>query len=108
LAKNIVDGKVIMSAFDSGGANFEAPAIVAYITLKAIGNPGECSPLILENNNLRGLGGVRQNTGSPFDMTYNNGSVCIIAGVPVYNTTGMVALVGLLALIPVVTLRRRR
>jgi hypothetical protein len=97
---NIVTGKVRMCAW--GDDNFNAPTTVAFVTLKAIGNPGECSPLILD-------GHLKMGTGSTFHNTFfNNGSVCIIAGVPVYNTTGMVALVGLCALVLVVTVRRRR
>ena len=100
VTSNITDGRVIMVVW--GDDNLLAPATVATITLKAIGDPGECSPLILE-------GSVSQNHGTGFHNTwFNNGSVCIIQGVPVFNTTGMVALVGLLALVLVVTIRRRR
>ena len=90
--------------------SLKPPVKFAEVTIKAIGNPGDYSPLNLEivefGNNKEGVfmsHGTRYN-----NHQFGNGGVTIIAGVPVFNTTGMVALVGLLALVLLVTVRRRR
>lgn len=96
---NVVNGKVIMTG---GSVDDLAPPVkFADVTVKAIGAPGECSPLNLE-------GQVYQPHGSDFHiMTFINGSVCIVTGVPVYNTFGTIALIGLLAVILAVSVKRR-
>lgn len=97
---NIINGEVKMIGFQSAGS-LQAPLKFADVTVKAIGNPGNCTPLNLE-------GTVYQGHGSPYGETeFNNGSVCIVTAVPVYNTVGMIALIGLLAIVLAVTVRRR-
>ena len=99
---SIVDGKVIMLGYQEGGENLQAPVKFADVTVKAIGNPGDCTPLNLDVNY------VKMGTGSSYHgYVLNNGSVCIVAGVPVYNTFGVIALIGLLALVLLATVRKR-
>lgn len=96
---NIVNGKVIMAGY--GTEDLQVPIKFADVTVKAIGNPGDCTPLNLE-------GVVYMPSGSPYHvMEFNNGSVCIVAAVPVFNTFGMIALIGLLALVLLVAVRKR-
>lgn len=99
---SIVNGKVRMIGFQ-WSPSLTAPTKFADVTVKAIGNPGDCTPL-----NLEGM--VYMGTGSPYpEVEMNNGSVCIIAPVPVpaYNIFGMMALIGLLAIILAIKVRRR-
>ena len=97
---NITNGKVNMTGFQGGGS-LQAPVKFADVTVKAIGNPGDCTPLDLE-------GKVWQGHSSPYGvLEFNNGSVCIVTAVPVYNTFGMIALIGLLAIVLAVAVRKR-
>ena len=99
---SIVDGKVIMLGYQEDGENLQAPIKFADVTVKAIGNPGDCTPLNLD------VSYVKMGTGSSYhEYVINNGSVCIFAAVPVYNTFGMIALIGLLALVLAVAVRKR-
>lgn len=101
---NIVNGKVRMIGFQNGGANLYAPIKFADVTVKAIGNPGDCSPANLEIDEDAGL---EMGTGSPYNLQLHNGSVCIVQGVPVFNTFGLIALIGLLVLVLAVTVKKR-
>lgn len=98
---NIVDGKVRMIGYQTGASSVTAPATFAEVTVQAIGNPGDYTPLNLENAE------VFYGTGSPYLVETNNGSVSIVAAVPVYNTFGMIALIGLLAILLLVKVRKR-
>ena len=97
---NPVNGKVRMIGFQTGDT-LPGPIKFADVTVKAIGNPGDCTPLNLDGN-------VEMSTGSPYELNLDNGSVCIVAAaVPVFNTFGMIALIGLLALVLLVAVRKR-
>jgi len=69
------------------------PVKFADVTVKAVGNPGDYSPLNLTINELR----------DEYEAIYpreaSNGSVTIIAPVPEYNIYGLSVLIGLLAII---------
>jgi len=96
-----IEGERRMIGAQWWSPSLKAPVKFADVTVKAIGNPGDCTPL-----NLEGM--VYMGTGSPYhEVEMNNGSVCIVAAVPAYNTFGMIALVGLLAIVLAVTVRRR-
>ena len=98
---NIVNGEVKMLGSQWWSPSLTAPTKFADVTVKAIGSPGDCTPL-----NLEGM--VYMGTGSPYhEVEMNNGSVCIVAAVPAYNTFGMIALIGLLAIILAVKVKRR-
>ena len=101
---NPLNGKVRMIGYQEGVENLQAPIKFADVTVKAIGNPGDCTPLDLE---IIEITGPEMGTGSPYVAETNNGSVCILATVPVYNTFGMIALIGLLALVLAVAVRKR-
>jgi hypothetical protein len=97
---NNISGKVLMIGY--GVDNLAGPITFAEVTVKAIGVPGECSPLDLEVISMMGSGSEYH------DYIINNGSVCIVTGVPVYNTFGMIALIGLLAVVLAMAVRKRR
>ncbi|MBN1762753.1 MAG: hypothetical protein JW878_06735 [Methanomicrobia archaeon] len=97
----LVDGKVRMIGTQNGAANLQPPITFAEVTVKAIGNPGECTPLNLEGYVVQGHGTIYP------EHEFINGSVCIVQGVPAYNTFGMIALIGLLAMVLAVAVKRR-
>jgi hypothetical protein len=94
-------GVIRMIGYQMGLENLAGPITFAEVTVKAIGVPGECSPLNLEGITMRGSGSEYHK------YTLNNGSVCIVPGVPAYNTVGMIALIGRLAIVLEGAVRRR-
>ena len=95
---NIVDGKVRMIGFQMG-ASLTTPIKFANVTIKAIGNPGDYTELTLEDEVFMG-------TGSPYLCELIGGSVTIPpVPVPVYNIYGLSVLIGLLAIISVISIR---
>jgi len=70
------------------------PIKFADVTVKAVGNPGDYSPLNLTINELSDENGI-----PIYPREVSNGSVSIIAAVPGYNVYGLSALIGLLAII---------
>jgi hypothetical protein len=100
---NIIDGTVSMT-----GMNFSTglttPIKFADVTVKAVGNPGDYTPLNLTINELRDRYGVEI-----YPREVSNGSVSIIAPVPVpeYNIYGLSALIGLLAIIMGIRIRAK-
>jgi hypothetical protein len=104
-------GMVKMLGYQWINGSLRPPVKFAEVTIRAIGKPGDYSPLNLGIVEIVGKNkeGVFMSHGSRYNYhLFGNGIVTIIAGVPIYNIPGMIALVGLLALIPVVTLRKRR
>lgn len=73
----LADGKVRMIRTQDGAANLQPPITFAEVTVKAIGNPGDCKPLNLEGYVVQGHGTIYP------EHEFINGSVCIITGVPV-------------------------
>ena len=98
---NIINGEVKMAGYQGSSPSLVPPIKFANVTIKAIGNPGDCTPLNLE------LGAIMSHGSSFHNQLPNNGSVCIVVGVPVYNTFGMIALIGLLAIVLAVAVRKR-
>jgi len=99
---NNTDGNVNMAGFQFDNPDcFTPPITFANVTVKAIGNPGDYTPLNLEGKVFP------CGHGTSYILYVSNGSVSITAAVPVYNSFGMVALIGLLAIVLVVTVRRR-
>lgn len=84
-----------------GGGSLDAPTKFADVTLKAVGSAGSNTSLNLEGRTYMG-------SGSPYgNITMGSGSGTITVAVPVYNIFGMIALIGLLAIVLAVTVRRR-
>ena len=100
-ASNIIDGTVSMT-----GMNFTfltTPIKFADVTVKAVGNPGDYTPLNLTINELRDEYGSEM-----YPREVSNGSVSITAvAVPVYNIYGLSALIGLLAIIMGISIRAK-
>ena len=71
------------------------------MTIKAVGNPGDYSPLNLTINELMYEGEVI------YPREASNGSVSIIAPVPEYNIYGLSVLIGLLAIIMAISIRTK-
>jgi hypothetical protein len=85
-----------------GGESISAPAKFADVTLKGLGDVGQNVTLTLEATPIMG-------TGSPYgNFTVSGGIEITFPAVPAFNAVGMIALVGLLALVMVATIRRRR
>ena len=97
---SIADGKVRMAGYRVG-STLTAPVKFADVTVKAIGNPGDYTPLNLEGEVFP------WGHGTPYILYVSNGSVLITAAVPVYNVFGMIALIGLLAIVLAVKVRKR-
>ena len=97
---NIVDGKVRMVGLQMGVKNLETPIKFANVTIKAIGKPGDCTPLHLE---------VEMVTlhDTPIEPMINDGLACISVPVPVCNIYGLSVLIGLLAIITVISIREK-
>ncbi len=95
-------GQVIMVGFQNN-ASLSAPVKVADLTFLGVGSTGTNTSLELAGSSFSFM-----STGSPHDVTLRNGFGYIVEGVPVFTTPGMVALVGVLALVLVVTVRRKR
>lgn len=105
LCNDTIDGERGMIGFQIGSPDLTAPTKFADITLKAIGNPGDYTPLNLEVAE----NGISPGHGTPYIIYVSNGSVSIIgAQVPEYNIFGLSALIGLLAIILAVKVKRRR
>lgn len=98
---NIINGEVKMIGYQDFTPSLVPPTKFADVTIKAIGDPGDCTPLNLELEAIMSHGSLFHN------QVPNNGSVCIVVGVPVYNTFGMIALIGLLAIVLAVAVRKR-
>lgn len=97
---NIIDGTVSMLGTNS--TFLTTPVKFADVTVKAVGEPGDYTPLNLTINELR------DEEGRPiYPREVSNGSVSITAAVPVYNTFGMIALIGLLAIIMGISIRTK-
>lgn len=98
---NIVDGKVRMIGFQMG-ASLTTNITFANITIKAIGNPGDYTELTLEDDVFMG-------TGSPITLCeLIDGSVTIPpVPVPVCNIYGLSVLIGLLAMITMISIREK-
>ena len=102
-------GKVRMIGIQWGNSsdptteNLATPVKFADVTVKAIGYPGDYTPLNLEIDDLN------MGSGSEYhELRQNNGSVTIPPGVPVLNAYGMIALIGLLAIVLTIAIRRRQ
>jgi hypothetical protein len=95
-----IDGERRMTGY-RWGSELTPPVKFADVTVKAIGNPGDYTPLDLEGEVFP------WGHGTPYILYVSNGSVLITAAVPVYNVFGMIALIGLLAIVLAVTVRRR-
>lgn len=101
-------GKVRMIGYqygdptDSTTTSLATPITFAEVTVKAVGSPGDNTSLHLESDLP-----VLMGTGSPYEVGNEDGWASIIGAVPVYNTFGMIALIGLLAIVLAVTVRRR-
>jgi hypothetical protein len=99
---NNISNKVLMYGHQNVSPNLAGPITFAEVTVKAIGLPGECSPLNIE------VRSITMGSASEYhNYIINNGSVCIITGVPVYSNAGMIALIGLLAFVLAVAVRKR-
>ena len=96
-----VNGTVRMVAWST--TPLTTPIKFADVTVKAVGNPGDYSPLNLTVYELR------DEINGWIDPTVNNGSVSIIAPAPVpeYNIYGLSALIGLLAIIMGISIRAK-
>jgi len=98
---NIIDGTVSMT-----GMNFTfltTPIKFADVIIKAVGNPGDYSPLNLTVPELRDKGNIW------IEPTVSNGSVSITAvAVPAFNIYGLSLLIGLLAIIVAISVLVRR
>jgi hypothetical protein len=97
---NPLNGKVRMIGYQNLSPSLPGPITFAQVTFRAIGNPGDYTPLNLEGDVIRPSGG-------PYDLNLNNGSITIVEGVPAYNSIGVLTLIGMLALVLAVTVRRR-
>jgi hypothetical protein len=102
-------GKVRMIGIQYGNSsdptteNLATPVKFAEVTVKAIGYPGDYTPLNLEIDDLN------MGSGSEYhELRQNNGSVTIPPGVPVLNVYGISALIGLLAIVLAVAVRKRQ
>ena len=105
---NPLNGEVRMIGNQWWSQPLTAPVNFANVTVKAVGNPGDYTPLNLECYDVNGVATIQMGTGSPYpEVNTNNGSVTIIGAVPAYNIFGMFALIGLLAIVLAVTVRRR-
>jgi uncharacterized protein (UPF0333 family) len=83
--------------------NLATPVLFAEVTVKAIGNKGDYTPLNLE------IADINMGSGSEYhEVLLNNGSITIPSGVPALNVYGMIALIGLLAMVLAIGARRRR
>ena len=104
LCNDTIEGERRMIGGQLWSPALTAPTKFADVTIKAIGNPGDYTPLNLE------VSDISWGTGSPYDeKNVSNGSVSIIgARVPEYNIFGLSALIGLLAIILAVKVKRRR
>jgi hypothetical protein len=95
-------GTIKMVAFQGENASLIAPARITDVTFKGIGDAGA-------NTTLTIVGRSYMDTGSPYgDITLNSSSGYVTNGAPAFNTLGMIALVGLLALVLMVTARKKR
>ena len=91
---NIIDGTVSMVGMNSSITGLTTPVKFADVTIKAVGNPGDYSPLNFTAVKLVDEGG------GWIEPTRSNGSVSITAvEVPAFNIYGLSALIGLLAII---------
>lgn len=80
------------------------PIKFAYVTIKGIGKPGDCTPLNLEIVELN----MKTGPSPILPREVSNGSVCITVPVPEYNIFGLSALVGLLAIIQGISIRAKK
>lgn len=98
---NIIDGTVSMVGMN--WTSLTTSIKFADVTVKAVGNPGDYSPLNLTIIELK------DESGTPiYPREVNNGSVSITAvAVPVYNIYGLSALIGLLAIIMGISIRAK-
>jgi len=102
-------GKVRMIGIQWGNSSdpttvtLATPVKFAEVTVKAIGYPGDYTPLNLEIDDLN------MGSGSEYhEVLQNNGSITIPPRVPVLNVYGISALIGLLAIVLAVAVRIRR
>ncbi len=100
-ASNIIDGTVSMAGMN--WTYLTTPIKFADVTVKAVGNPGDYTPLNLTINELK------DEVGRPiYPREESNGSVSITAlAVPAYNIYGLSVLIGLLAIIMGLTIRAK-
>jgi hypothetical protein len=95
-------GQVKMLGFQGSSGSLTVPVKVADLTFQGVGGAGANTSLTLEGCSYMG-------TGSPYgNITLSSGSGYIVEGAPVFNTVGMVTLVGLFALVLVATARRKK
>jgi len=99
---SIIDGSVSMTGMN--WTFLTTPIKFVDVTVKAVGNPGDYSPLNLTINELRDEDGAEI-----YPREVSNGLVSIIAPAPVpeYNIYGLSALIGLLAIIMVISIRSK-
>jgi hypothetical protein len=96
-----LNGKVRMIGWQNlSPPSLPGPITFAQVTFRAIGNPGDCTPLNLE-------GDVGRPTGGPYVLNFSNGSITIVEGVPAYNSIGALTLIGMLALVLAIAVRKR-
>lgn len=103
---NIVDGKVRMIGYQVTPA-LTTDIKFADVTIKAIGNPGDYTPLNLEIVELK----MKTGPSPIWPREVSNGSVTLTAPpvpVPEYNIFGLSALVGLLAIILGISIRAKK
>ena len=95
-------GTIKMVAFQGPSPSLIAPAKITDVTFKGVGGSGA-------NTTLTIVGRSYMDTGSPYgNITLNSSSGYVTNGAPAFNTVGMIALVGLLALVLLVTARRKK
>lgn len=92
-------GEVRMLVFQDNVSVY-APTTFTELSVHAVGAPGDSTLLDID-------GDVYMGTGSPYPDVAGDGQVSITAKVPVFNTFGMIALIGLLAVVLAVKVRKR-
>jgi hypothetical protein len=97
---NPLNGKVRMIGWQNTSGSLPGPITFAQVTFRAIGNPGDYTPLNLE-------GDVGKATGAPYVLNLSNGSITIVEAVPAYTSAGVLTLIGMLALVLAIAVRKR-
>ena len=101
LCNDTIEGERRMIGFQFLNPSLTPPIKFADVTVKAIGNPGDYTPLNLE------VPAITMEHGTPYELELNNGSVSIIGVVPAYNSFGRIALIGLLAILMAISIRAK-
>ena len=102
---NSGSGELRMIGFQMYEENLQSPIKFADVTVKAVGNPGDYSLLHLEGEVAAE---VHMGSGSLYhEVLGDDGLVSILGSVPAFNTFGLIALIGLLAIVLAVKVRKR-